>query len=419
MDLSDEQAIVFDGVMRILRDGVLKHGWYYWPAGSLIKVAGYAGTGKTFLLSRIRKEIQNKWPGLRVAMVTFTGKASSVLNEKIKQNGAFFYGDYIGTIHGLIYYPLTKYDSKLKRQVIVGWEKKKVSDIDADLIIIDESSMVSPQMLSDLETYNRPIIAFGDNGQLPPIGNKSTILSNPNFVLKTIHRQALNSPIISLAHYVRKGGRIPVNTMYSSDVFKLSWNDPQCQKIFNNVKIDKDLIILCGFNKTRVGLNAMIRDRLGCKLLEPSPSERIICLQNNHTTKLMNGQIATVIWYMPELSGCYRLTIEVDGFDEPIESYVHPLCFGKENYDLYDSGFMGSKDYKNIMKDALDLGFSGVDFFDYGYATSVHKSQGSEWDRVILFEQYTRHWDDDYYNKWLYTAITRARKKLMIIQDFY
>jgi len=61
----------------------------------------------------------------------------------------------------------------------------------------------------------------------------------------------------------------------------------------------------------------------------------------------------------------------------------------------------------------------GVDYFDYGYATSVHKSQGSEWDRVILFEQRTRHWDDDYYTRWLYTAITRAKEKLFIISDYW
>ena len=419
MKLVNEQEVALEGVIRKISVGTSRYGWYHWPRGNLIKVAGYAGTGKTVLFSEIRKEIQNKWQGLRVAMVTFTGKASSVLNEKIRQNGAFFYGDYLGTIHRLIYYPVTRYDSKLKRQVIIGWEKKKNDDIDADVIMIDEASMVSQQMLFDLESYMRPIIAFGDNGQLPPINSTGTILSNPDFLLKQIHRQALNSPIIKLAHYVRKGGRPAVNTMYSPDVFKLSWNDPQCQKIFDSVKIDKDLVILCGFNKTRVKLNKYIRDRLGCMLPEPSPSERVICLQNNHTTKIMNGQIATVIWYMPEVNGCYRLTLEVDGFDEPLEAYVHPYCFGKESYDIYQSGFLGSKEYKFAVRDAVDMGFSSVDFFDYGYATSVHKSQGSEWDRVVLFEQYTRHWDDDYYNKWLYTAITRSKKKLIIIQDFY
>jgi exodeoxyribonuclease-5 len=50
---------------------------------------------------------------------------------------------------------------------------------------------------------------------------------------------------------------------------------------------------------------------------------------------------------------------------------------------------------------------------------SVHKSQGSEWARVLLFEQRTNKWDDEYYTKWLYTAVTRAKERLFIISDYW
>lgn len=419
MKLSSEQEKAFDVVFGKLRDGVFQYGWYYWPPRSEIKVAGYAGTGKTYLMAELRKHFADTWQGLRVAMVTFTGKASSVLEEKLRQNQAIFYGDYVGTIHGLIYRPITRYDSKLKRHIIVGWGKKDPDQMDAEIIMIDEASMVSTKMLQDLQSYRRPIIAFGDTGQLPPIGSKTTILENPHFILKQIQRQALNSPIIKLSHYVRKGGRIPVGRMYSKDVFKLTWHDPQCKELFSKFPIDKDTNILCGFNKTRASLNYMIREKFGHTTLEPGPTERVICLQNNHVTKLMNGQIGTVIWYMPEANKCFRLTLDVDGYDEAIESYVHPYCFGQDIYDFYDSGFLDSKEYKKSTVDAREKGFSGIDFMDYGYACSVHKAQGSEWNRVILFEQRTRHWDEEYYNKWLYTALTRAKQKLFIIQDFY
>ncbi len=56
-------------------------------------------------------------------------------------------------------------------------------------------------------------------------------------------------------------------------------------------------------------------------------------------------------------------------------------------------------------------------FFDYGYSISVHKSQGSEWEKVIVFQQRTKRWDDEYYAKWLYTAVTRAKEKLFIITN--
>ena len=60
-----------------------------------------------------------------------------------------------------------------------------------------------------------------------------------------------------------------------------------------------------------------------------------------------------------------------------------------------------------------------INYFDYGYCISVHKSQGSEWDKVILFEQRTKRWDDEFYTKWLYTAVSRAKHKLLIIGDAY
>jgi len=60
-----------------------------------------------------------------------------------------------------------------------------------------------------------------------------------------------------------------------------------------------------------------------------------------------------------------------------------------------------------------------LDFYDYGYVTSVHKSQGSEWDRVILFEQRSKHWDDNFWARWLYTGVTRAINKIFIISNFW
>lgn len=386
---------------------------------SPLKVIGYAGTGKTFLLSMLRKAIDLAFPGIRVGLITFTGKASHVLENKLRENNVVFYGDFVGTIHSLIYRPLMKYDHNLKRKVIIGWTKKSKDEIMIDLILIDEASMVSNSILSDLKSYGLPIIAFGDIGQLPPIGDTTNILDNADYKLTQIQRQALKSPIIKLAHYVRKGGLIPVNKMYSNEVFKLSWNDSRCQKLFNDIEINDNSIFLCGFNATRVRLNNMARTKLGFKHNEPYPTERIMCLRNNHDSKLMNGQISTVMWYMPEIKNGYRLTILPDGFDEPYETLAHNCCFGQEKYPLYELIGSYSKEIKDFGREAKKRGFDTFDYFDYGYACSVHKSQGSEWDRVVLFEQRTHRWEDAYYAKWLYTAVTRAKKKLFIISDFY
>ena len=84
-----------------------------------------------------------------------------------------------------------------------------------------------------------------------------------------------------------------------------------------------------------------------------------------------------------------------------------------DDYNAY------GKENPNQKEFAKDKGFLAVDHFDYGYASSVHKAQGSEWERVVVFEQRTKHWDDNMYARWLYTAITRSMQKLFVISDYW
>ena len=93
------------------------------------------------------------------------------------------------------------------------------------------------------------------------------------------------------------------------------------------------------------------------------------------------------------------------------------MCFGQVTYTMFNQ--RKDSDVNKLKKYAIKKGYTGVDYFDYGYVTSVHKSQGSEWERVVLFEQRTKYWDDQYYARWLYTAITRAKEKLFIISDYW
>lgn len=380
--------------------------------GTVITVGGFAGTGKTTLICEFRKRLAKYSKNLPVAFVTYTGKASSVLNNKLRLENALFSSDHCGTIHSLIYELEHKWDKKLKTFVITGWKRKDIDSIYESVIIIDESSMVSKTMLDDLKSYNVPIIAFGDHGQLPPIGdNGFNIMMNPEYVLTEIHRQAENSPIIKLSKFAREEGYIPFG-QYSPEVFKLSWRHPLAKKIWDK-RVDfrdENLSILCGFNKTRAKLNDQIRKSLSFNHKQPYPGEKIVCLVNNHSTKIMNGQIGTVMFVMPD-EDAYRITVNIDG--EVYECFSSDRCFGEDVYTMYDRS--GQLDESNAL--AKKKGFHQQDFFDYGYVTSVHKSQGSEWDKVILFEQRTPMWDDEYYAKWLYTAITRSREKLFVISD--
>jgi exodeoxyribonuclease-5 len=404
MSLSKEQKKISDDIISEIRQ--------YRATGIpfVNRVGGYAGTGKTFMLANMRRDLIKFDNNLEIAFATFTGKASTVLRTKLMEQNSLFPTDYVGTIHGLIYHPKTVYNTQLKKWVIVGWKLKKPADLFYDVIFIDEASMVSRDIWKDLLKFGKPIIAVGDHGQLPPVGEGAfSLMHQPDFLLTEIHRQALNSPIIKLSQFVRDHGYIPFK-IQSKDVMKTSWKAPECQQIWDNVTFDESLIVLCAFNASRANINDIIRKKQGHRKKQPYPGERIVCLKNNRTSGLMNGQIGTVLWYMPQAQNLYRLTMYLDGEPEPFESLCSDKCFGEVEYNIYERDKeRGRKTYG---------GFT-IDYFDYGNCISVHKSQGSEWNRVILFEQRTKRWEDDFYTKWLYTAVSRTRKKLLIISDAY
>jgi len=417
MELTNEQKKVETTIMGELES----HG--YWNKKNfaaqydpfIMRISGFAGTGKTTLISQTRETIAAKYPHLKVAYVTFTGKASSVLLQKIEKINNNKYVDYIGTIHSLIYKPKTRYDKILKTFVIYEWELKEGYEVDADILFIDEASMITKELWTDLLGFGKTMIAIGDNYQLPPVGDKFNLLEKPDFQLINIQRQKTDSPILDLSIRVRKEGWIPEHKFFSNSVFRLDWNSKICKKIwYNKIIFDENLALLCGFNTTRCDLNKSIRERTNRLKRIPEPGEQVVCLKNNHKTKIMNGQIGTVQWVMPDKYKLYRMTIDIGG-ENPIESMVSDKCFGEATYTMYDE----TKESKKRFRYAINQNFDAVDFFDYGYAMSVHKAQGSEWERVIVIEQRSNYWDDEYYARWLYTAITRAQEKLFMISNYW
>jgi hypothetical protein len=122
----------------------------------------------------------------------------------------------------------------------------------------------------------------------------------------------------------------------------------------------------------------------------------------------MNGQLGTLLWLMYENEELYDITLQMDGFPDPFQTLAFPPTFGLEKYDEVFSNM----DWKDLQEVA---GNKSVNFFDYGYVVSVHRSQGSEFDKVILLEERSYYWDDEYYKKWLYTGVTRAKEKLFVV----
>jgi len=366
--------------------------WYKHKQGPYISVGGFAGTGKTTLISFFREKIRTKKTKEKVAFVSFTGKATDVLKQKLYQANATKKGDTISTIHSLIYSPIEN-----EKGVIVDWELK--DEIKADLIIIDEASMLNETLWLDLSSFGVPIIAVGDHGQLPPVEGQFNLMQNPHLILEKIHRQAEGNQIIKLSKNVRKTGKIPFGKKGDA-VNKLKRFNEETRLEINSILsgFTDDLLVLCGTNKTRVKMNKHIRNLLKKGEL-PEVGDRVICLRNNAKKGIYNGMLGVIKNIESASKNWYKAEILMDG---------GLMYKGK----IYKNQFYNEKSL-NFTENRIKS--TDGDLFDFGYCLTVHKAQGSQSRDVIVIEENFYRGDFDNWKKWLYTAITRAEEKLYIL----
>lgn len=360
-----------------------------------ITVGGYAGTGKTTVLAEFRKELSKLSDLTKVAFCSYTGKAARVLQQRLKAHNALKIIDSVGTIHSLMYSPVTD----PKTEEITGWERRK--EIKADLIVIDEASMVDENIWFDIQSYGIPIVAVGDHGQLPPVRGNFNLMQEPQVKLEKIHRQNEGNPIIMVSLMARTEGNIPIGK-YGERVKKVNRYDPEAREQIGTIleSYNAETMLLCGYNKTRVDLNKYIRKQRGFETDIPKPRDRVICLRNNHTAQIYNGMLGTVESVDLRDDGNYFIEAQLDGEDYPFRG------------DVLAAQFHAST-AMNFTKDrAITRQF---DLFDYGYALTVHKAQGSQAKRVVLFEERFAKMSDDEWKRWLYTGVTRAEEELILV----
>jgi exodeoxyribonuclease-5 len=363
----------------------------------VFQINGLAGTGKTSIIPYIIDDLGLD-PERDVVFGTYTGKAALVLRKK---------GIPCRTIHSLIY-KLVKTDKSAP-----VWELNEHSDVrSAKLVVLDEVSMVDKEMAADLLSFGKPVIVLGDHGQLPPVNGEAAFSSqDPDAVLTQIHRQAAENPIIRIAHMARTGQVIPYGE-HGGAVLVV----PQ-RKIQTAQLLAPDQVI-CGTNRTRFRLNNLMRRALGHETALPTgPDEKVICLRNNHPLGLLNGMFLQLdaieepagvgfkaVVYNENgevVAGNYSQDGDSDGEPQPKKLRVYTGFF--LDHQQFDPG-RGEKDWKQKrwMVQAT-----------FGYAITCHKSQGSQWDNVLV-------WDDGLgktrqeWSRWLYTAITRASEGLVI-----
>ena len=369
-------------------------------------ISGYAGTGKSTLVKFIVAALPNINPDEDVIYTSFTGKATQVLQKKGNKN--------VSTLHKLLFESIPKPDGTFFR--------KPVEFIPYKIVIVDECSMVPKELLQRLIKYNVHIICLGDPGQLPPINKNEDnhLLDHPHIFLDEIMRQEAESEIINLTMDIRAGK--PLVRYQGKEVQVLNKDE-----LTTGMLLWADQII-CAKNETRIALNNQMRDLLG-RSGGPQDGDKVICLKNNwdiysvNDNPLVNGTIG----YLKDSFSTYiNLPRQITSDGQPKKLDILTANFisdTEEDYgilnmdkQLITTGVPGL-DWKTSYKMGRNWRFQDKipDQFTYGYAITCHKSQGSEWDNVLVIEE-GFPFEKEEHKQWLYTPATRAAKKLVIIK---
>ncbi len=375
MEFSPQQDDALNAVARWMKTG----------RPQIFRLFGYAGTGKTTLARYFAEHVDGQ-----VQFAAFTGKAAQVLRSKGATNAR--------TIHSLIYRPrgeeAVEDETTGKTSMSPTFALNRQSPVArAKLIIVDECSMVDEQLGRDLLTFGTPILVLGDPGQLPPISGGGFFTEHePDFLLTEIHRQARDNPIIRLALDVREGREFMRGNYGTAQVIG---REDVTQELV--LKADQ---VLVGTNRTRKRYNKRLRELKGFTADYPQAGDKLVCLRNDPNKGLLNGSLWKVM----------------TAARETVKPGINLLVSPEE--DDPDRGVAKIKLMKSVFEDPdAEIPWQQkkrFDDFDYGYALTVHKAQGSQWNDVVLFDE---SWAfKDTRERWLYTAITRAAERLTVVR---
>jgi exodeoxyribonuclease-5 len=410
----------------------------------VFRLFGYAGTGKSTVLKFALDELglephKSSHDGgactSDVVTATFTGKAALVLRRK---------GTPARTIHSLIYSVIAATDEEIEeagkkigeaeqqalsltgfdrtaaeaaieamRQAMSQMKKPRFalnpqSDAAAaKLIVLDEVSMVGEEMACDLMSFGKPILVLGDPAQLPPIKGEGAFTKDaPDVMLTGIHRQAEESAIIRLATMARQGEPIAFG-QYDTFVWKMRKMDVTPEQCLRGGQV------ICGLNATRLQLNNAMRRAAGFGegYLPRGSGEKIICLKNQNDLGLINGMFLTLEDVVDEGSLYFSATVR----DEEGNAIGRSENGGKsERLRIYKGHFEDHVAFDRGRHDRDWKTKRTLTEATFGWAITGHKSQGSQWENVIVWDDGLGRNEADR-RRWLYTVITRAERGLVIL----
>ncbi len=376
-----------------------------------VTISGQAGSGKTLLSSQLYKTACEL--GIRCGAVAYTGQAAAMLRARGIANAC--------TIHSLIYLPQAEREAE-KRATLEKLDEPDVSEAEkrrlrnrlvelrepgfvlrekADvpqLLFVDEAAMLDSEIGRDLESFGGQLVIVGDPYQLEPIeGEPYFDLSSPDIELTEVFRTD-RPEILELATATRKQER-----------FACELAKPFFERIAPSGKLwlSADRVICCSNNmRRRINREASEAAGFGARPCGKE-GEKLICLRNHKELGLFNGsavKLRNVTWNARN-GRAEILRLEADGWKECGEL---PIYDG--HFRVTERGLNKAAADRWLAEDLARNRCSGIEL-DWSFATTCHKAQGSEFNRVIVVrERCQKNW------KWDYTAITRARTRLLILE---
>lgn len=414
----------------------------------VMALGGWAGSGKTTLMSAVERAL-----GVQSVFGTPTHKAAAVLRKKLPGPQA----GRVRTYHSLIYHVTPDYfceiSGKRVQRIVdncvcgqndacqcpasfdpcrtgkthacqireeLSTERRHYLGGHRDLVIIDESSMLSGEQVGDIRSFGVPILLVGDHGQLPPVkAEMNHWTRNPDVELTKIHRQNDGSGILDAAHDVRRHGHLRQSRYGKGDAVRYKLSNPIMEGVLDRWIPSPDRVIITGTNRLRAEINNSHHGegplREGDRVValgsqQPYDTLRVQMEGDSFRStrdllQVHNGMTGTILKVIDTKGGpLLDMVVELD--DHVLATPEEPVCllvgavaraqFGAERDLRIDSPHRPK----------------GARLWDYAYALTAHKAQGSEFGQVIVMDE-----SPPSYKQWLYTSVTRA-KEAVVIADY-
>ena len=391
----------------------------------ILRIGGYAGTGKTWLISKFyefHKRQQNQTNpdeqqknSANLIVAAPTNNAVNILRKD---------GVPARTIQSLLYHHsplfvegeahdgegeivLTREKKPVLIKTPMGLETKLKNSNFEGLLILDESSMIGRKMFEDIKNFAKKIIFIGDPFQLPPVKDEDIFGKvEPDALLLNVHRIG-ESPALAYAMAIRKNETLD----YTQYNIKDYYDEDEIEEIFQNIVNEKSVFI-CWTNYWRQRINDLVRKLRGYKGWQPVQGEKVVFCENFYYpvgpreydyVGIYNGLRGVVQEFVEErqLESVVKIRCE-DGVERKIPVQNAPL----------QGGHPGRAKNLKAHKIAPPV------HVEYGYALTCHKAQGSQWENVYVLDQIhamENKLSNDESRRWLYTAVTRTTNNLSMV----